>query len=149
MNKEIKFRAKHISTGEWVYGYYVEALIGVKNGDKITPQIFDEDGKTVHIIDKKTVGQYTGEDDINGINIYKGDILRGHEAGSGYDEDGNDDDDFTNDEGFITEVKFEDGAFVVDACTGDFDRTAIGWAKESGFSYNRIGNIYDNKDLIK
>lgn len=71
--REIKYRGKHISTGEWVYGtpvkelrtyawYIVEWYDGV-NGDLQR-----------HIVDPKTVGQWTGVK-YNGQELYEDDIV--------------------------------------------------------------------------
>ncbi len=82
--------------------------------------------------------QYSGERDFNGRKIYAGDKLRGHDENDNYDNSTK----LWLYKGFETEVKVKDGAFVVDACGGDYDETAIGWAKDAGFSYEIVGNIY-------
>ena len=72
MKREISFRGKSKSTGEWVFG-----------------NLFDKDtkgrthiGTTVRMcfdIDPETVGQFTGVPDVNGKKTFEGD----------HDKDGN------------------------------------------------------------
>ena len=69
MNRDIVFRGKRTDNGEWVYGYYV-----VQNG--VHQIYFDVPGSEWNMweVDPATVGQKTGEKDINGNDYYEGDI---------------------------------------------------------------------------
>lgn len=79
--RDIKFRGKSISTGEWVYGYYYATpLHFLDKPDVITHCIIDTEG-SIYKVDPKTVGQYIGYKDQFDKEIYQGDIIRATEDG--------------------------------------------------------------------
>lgn len=142
MNREIKFRGKHVNGGEWVYG------MTISNGTikrKINNIFFEvAENKWVGVL-PETLGQYTGLKDKDGKEIYEGDILK-------------------TPRGFIGQVVFgraeEEcrhkvfGRMVIDCYT------TYGWIFVRGDGYRCaiddellegeiIGNIHDNPELMK
>jgi hypothetical protein len=71
MQREIKFRGLHSFNGksEWVYGYYF------KHPYDDTHSIFLMDGRGSRVVDKETIGDFTGLKDSKGVEIYEGDVL--------------------------------------------------------------------------
>lgn len=133
-NRIIKFRGKTYS-GNWVYG---DLVLPPNRFASIRENCFTTDMPKYeeHQVITETVGQFTGKTDKNGKEIYGGDILKHGRNGMLY------------------VVKFFDGMFYasVEECNeniyGGFPLYVL-TDEEDEYKCEVIGNIFDNKDLLK
>lgn len=149
--REIKFRGKRKDNEQWVTGCL---LIEEPPLQCFTPKNPEPNkyliGKsgfadwnmqrpfTAAEVHPESVGQFTGLKDKNGKEIYEGDILYVEDP---YGE---------NNKKFS--VEFNNGVCEIrwDSMFNDgCDVTAIHYAMETGFTFEVIGNIYDNPELLK
>lgn len=136
---------QHAHCGD--YGSYVMMSSGDVD-DLVGHDVQEHNGARMCQIISGTVGQYTGVDDRNGSEIYGGDILRmykhsdithKHEVAEAW-HDGKYQED-------IREVKFHLGAFYTVASYG-IEQAFLHMARP-GQSFEVIGNIHDNPELLK
>lgn len=82
--------------------------------------------------------QFTGLLDKNGKEIYEGDVVLVIDP---YDEDKK-----------IITIEFNKGVYEIKWPSmfhgGDCDVTAISYAEQAGFTFEVIGNIYENPELL-
>jgi len=69
MRREIKFRAKRSGTGEWVYGDLAHTVRITEGNVAPCIRIASYD------VDEATIGQCIEAQDVNGKEIYEGDIV--------------------------------------------------------------------------
>lgn len=122
--ENIKFRGKSKKTGEWLYGDLVRNV----EGDFAIVPPFDmtmDNFCSYYEVDKETIGQFTGLYDESGKAVYEGDLL------SGYDNN-------------VIEVVWLDAGFC--DCKSN---TIVSLRNLDVEDREVIGNIYDNKELLK
>ena len=152
MKRIIKYRAKRKKDGIWCYGI-----------EKKTNFYEDKDDDSVldlsrfwhkvgcGFLDRKTVGQFTGYKNKDNVDIFEDDILNNNFSGIKLDDT-------------IRIVVFQEGSFLalftekhrnqyknflqgVSLEDNFFDENAF--LNELGEDYSIIGNVTENKELIK
>lgn len=118
----IKFRAKRIDNGDWVYGYLTRSS---KDGSYRIEKFKGDEFITLDTVTEETVGQFTGMKDKNGKDIYEGDITEENAIQSYV---------YYNEE----EACFAGKDVIPGECECWISKTS-----------EIIGNLYDNPDLLK
>jgi len=127
--REILFRGKRKSNGEWVYGNYCGAEYLTNEGIEHLIIEVPRSGSSAQVI-LETVGQYTGLTDKNGKKIFEGDIMPVYEQGEEY----------------YYKVVYNGDCFMLamlDSEQGSYPLSAKNAISEV------IGNIHDNPELLK
>ena len=131
--RTIKFRGKHIKTGEWLYGshyndgaedYILENLpnsaLGFENRQ----------------IDQNTIGQFTGLQDSKGNDIYEGDIVVATSIRIPY-----------YGKKMTCEIVYDEQMACYDFKTNDRQRNIC--VSILDVVCEVVGNVFDNSELLK
>jgi len=140
--REILFRAKAINrdtdreyrtnykNGDWVYGLITKPY----NGEYDFPaEMRNTDGVTGIEVDYKTIGQFTGLTDKNGIKIFEGDIVL-----------------ITKNTvtDVVAKIFYSEGAFRTNAANTYDGEEPLSFWLANDCDFEVIGNIYDNPELL-
>jgi uncharacterized phage protein (TIGR01671 family) len=145
--REIEFRGKRIGTGEWVYGGYMKSPdhVSIWEGSESGGHF----GAHVH---HKTVGQYTGLNDKNGVKIFEGDIVRilypDWASKSSYDP--RTIEQYKIDIAKVGEVQYGVCQFCINFGKDVAEYDNVGGFNVADHGYIEIiGNIHDNPELLE
>ena len=144
MNRDIEFRGLtgSVKGDIWVYGtpYKVESLFSADERYYIRNKHTND-----HIVDPKTIGQYTGLKDKNGKKIFEGDIVKNE--------------DYTlaivynpKVQGFVLTDKndwLNEPTDRIYDCDDIEEKFINKFFEYNCVSYEVIGNIYENKELLE
>ena len=137
MQREILFRAQEVGTKKWVYGSYQFYQYKMLDGDDVQEhRIYYFDGHRQYYVRviPKTVSQYTGLTDKNGVKVFEGDFVN-----------------FGTMDKFLVEYKtyrdvtYGHGDSGEDMIVGFHVGSSYGTGNEPVV----IGNFYDNPDLLE
>lgn len=125
--REIKFRGWNPKNRKWIYGYYFvnRGEHFISPDDVVNPLVSYDD----FVVDKDSIGQYTGIKAKNGVEIYEGDIVlcRGY---NGY---------------MKAAVVFSHGCFNVGFHQGSSTKKA---PILLNLKMEVIGNVHENQELL-
>ena len=147
MEREIAFRGKSKSTGEWVDGYYVGDNTIIAYNEVVYDMGFI-DTSPCHDCYPGSIGQFTGLYDKNGKEIYEGDILRGNEYP--FNCDGVDN--------YFAEIVWADNVCGFYRLTHKNPNSTVRGISHGNWeqldeddikSFEVIGNIHDTPELLK
>lgn len=132
MKREILYRGARMEDGKFVYG----SLVFVKENDKSENELphivisYGPDTFDWFEVDPETVGQFTGLTDKKGIKIFEGDIVKEQYKSHViiYNV-------FWDEDYFAFRVKSKDYSYYLDELVPSNSEV--------------IGNIHDNKELLK
>lgn len=142
--REIKFRGWNCKNEKWIYGYYFvnRGEHFISPDEVVNPLVSYDD----FIVNKESVGQYTGLKDKNGVEIYEGDILQELPRGEYAEATGiplSELEDLPADGGRMVSV-------VYDAPSFEFAPNEYGYIfLNNPHLFRVVGNVHDNKELIK
>lgn len=121
--REILFRAKTADENEWIYGDIFHSGAYPK-----IVRIHDYKNRVNYAVNPETVGEFIGLTDNNGFKIFEGDIVKSRITG----------------EKFIVVWDELYSAFAIRN-----SKVRYGFPKCNVKTYQVVGNVHDNPELIK
>ena len=140
MDREILFRGRSFSDGSWVYGD-LEYERNKGSLGKVRIHTYKEDGSydRQHLVESKTVGQFTGMTEKHGVKVFEGDVVEVFDFTSVYASK------------YRGVVKIYRGSWCVEYEDSIFDMVFHPMLFFDDFADRKtevIGNIHDNPELL-
>ena len=142
--REIMFRGWNSKNKKWIYGYYFvnRGEHFISPDEVVNPLVSYND----FVVDKDSVGQYTGLRDKNGVEIYEGDILQELSRGEYAEATGiplSELEDLPADAGRMVSVVYNAPSF-------EFAPNEYGYIfLNNPHLFRVIGNVHENHELMK
>ena len=76
--ENIKFKAKRLDNGEWIYGSLIRSTAGLKERAYIVDNFSSMSDYSVIGVDPSTVCQFTGLKDCEGNELYEHDVIKSY-----------------------------------------------------------------------
>lgn len=124
--ENIKYKAKRIDNGEWIYGSLIRSTAGVKERAYIVDNFSSMSDYSVVGIDHSTICQFTGLKDCEGKELFEHDLI--HFVG------------FTN----TAEVIWSEGNYAFMVVSENEPLYLLPHVLEIG-KIERVGNKFDKK----
>lgn len=136
----ILFRGKRVDNGEWIFGCVTEQSKRHRSGEILTKIKSKKFGVGEHLVDTKTVGQFIGLYDCKDKPIFDKDIVEVYDGLYVVKKECDRVGGYWAETGWVLEQIGVDFIMCFSDAIDDFSNK---------LGVKVVGNVYDNKDLLK
>lgn len=132
INRDIGYHRTKYKNGDWVYGLITRLYD--ERFPNLSAEMTDENGVSRIEVDYKTVGQYTGLTDKNGVKIFDGDVIIAYHNGK-----------FMN----TSYIIYDAPEYLCELISGiNIDMVDSLSDYHDEYAIEVVGNVHDNPELI-